>query len=240
MQDTYTDDALRAQPHDTPTSPVSGGTRRSNIFFDLDGTLTDSGSGIINSVLYALKKMAIEEPCPDELSRFIGPPLHHTFSTRYGLTNADTDKAVVFYREYFGEKGWAENRVYPGIDTMLSQLAKENRLFVVTSKPEVFARRIITHFNLDLFFEDITGSRLDHTLTDKTGLIRHTLALHQLNPEETTMVGDRKYDIIGAKNNSVRAAGVLYGYGTEAELLEHRADHLLRTVEDLGRFLLNE
>ncbi|WP_300598108.1 HAD family hydrolase [Niabella sp.] len=215
-------------------------TGRKNIFFDLDGTLTDSGTGIINSVQYALAKMAIEEPHPDELFRFIGPPLHHTFSTRYGLTHADANRAVGFYREYFSEKGWAENQVYSGIEVLLEQLAKHHRLFVVTSKPEVFARRIIHHFNLAPFFEQLTGSGLDNTMTDKTELIRYTLTTHQLNPEKTTMVGDRKYDIIGAKNNRVTAAGVLYGYGTEAELLEHKADHLLRTVADLGRFLLNE
>lgn len=213
---------------------------RENIFFDLDGTLTDSGRGIIHSVLYALKKMAIGEPRPDELSRFIGPPLHHTFRTRYGLTHEEADRAVGFYREYFSETGWSENQVYPGISTMLSRLVKKYRMFVVTSKPEVFARRIIAHFELEPFFENITGSGLDHTMTDKTELIRYTLSRYELDPAATTMVGDRKYDIIGARNNNVRAAGVLYGYGTEAELLEHSADHLLTTVEDLGRFLLNE
>ncbi|SDC31268.1 HAD family hydrolase [Niabella drilacis] len=220
--------------------PDRGLPSRKNIFFDLDGTLTDSGSGIINSVQYALDKMALEEPHPEELFRFIGPPLHHTFSTRYGLTNTDTDKAVGFYREYFSEKGWAENQVYPGISAMLGQLAERYRLFVVTSKPEVFARRIIAHFELGPFFENITGSRLDNTMTDKTELIRHTLSTCELDPAATIMVGDRKYDIMGARNNGVTAAGVLYGYGTETELLEHGADHLLRTVSDLGGFLLNE
>ncbi|MCD2423010.1 HAD family hydrolase [Niabella pedocola] len=239
MQHTLTDER-QEQPRDTAVGAVLEHTGRQNIFFDLDGTLTDSGTGIINSVLYALEKMAIEEPYPGELSGFIGPPLHHTFSTRYGLTNEDTDRAVGFYREYFSEIGWAENQVYPGINTMLEQLGSRHRLFVVTSKPEVFARRILTHFNLDPFFERITGSRLDHTMTDKTELIRYTLEVQGLHAEKTTMVGDRKYDIIGARNNKVRAVGVLYGYGTEAELLEHRADHLLKTVEDLGRFLLNE
>ncbi|MCF3109161.1 HAD family hydrolase [Niabella sp. CC-SYL272] len=235
MRDILTDEQRGAM-----AGPVSGHTGRENIFFDLDGTLTDSGTGIINSVLYALEKMAIEEPHPDELSRFIGPPLHHTFSTRYALTDKDTDRAVRFYREYFSEKGWAENQVYSGISIMLNGLAKKYRLFVVTSKPEVFARRIVTHFDLEPFFEQVTGSRLDNTLTDKTELIRYTLSLHQLDPEKTLMVGDRKYDIIGAKNNRVATAGVLYGYGTEAELLEHGPDHLLMTVEDLSRLLLNE
>jgi len=212
---------------------------RKNIFFDLDGTLTDSGSGIINSVLYALEKMAIPEPYPGELSRFIGPPLHHTFRTRYALTDEDTDRAVRFYREYFSEKGWAENQVYAGIGAMLEQLAARYRMFVVTSKPEVFARRIIAHFELEPFFENITGSRLDNTMTDKTELVGHTLSTYKLDPAATIMVGDRKYDIIGAKNNGVAAAGVLYGYGTEAELLEHRADHLLASVAELNLFLLN-
>lgn len=210
-----------------------------NIFFDLDGTLTDSGSGIINSVLYALEKMKLEEPHPEELSRFIGPPLHHTFRTRYALTDKDTERAVLFYREYFSEKGWAENQVYPGINALLKQLTQRHRLFVVTSKPEVFARRILAHFELAPFFEHITGSRLDNTLTDKTELIGHTLSSYELDPAATIMVGDRKYDIIGAKNNGVTAAGVLYGYGTEAELQEHRADHLLATVAELGLFFGN-
>ncbi|MBO9593141.1 MAG: HAD hydrolase-like protein [Niabella sp.] len=231
---------LTDEQRGTMAGPDSGHTGRKNIFFDLDGTLTDSGTGIINSVLYALDKMAIEEPHPEELSRFIGPPLHHTFNTRYGLSNADTNRAVGFYREYFNEKGWAENQVYSGISAMLEQLGKKHRLFVVTSKPEVFARRILTHFNLALFFEQITGSGLDNTMTDKIELIRYTLGAYQLDPKATIMVGDRKYDIIGARSNNVRGAGVLYGYGTEAELLEHGADRLLRTVEDLARFLLNE
>ncbi len=206
----------------------------------MDGTLTDSSQGIQNAVLFALEKMNIRETDPESLRQFIGPPLHHTFKTRYALADEAVNSAVAFYREYYQDKGLYENNLYDGIKPLLEQLAAaRHRLFVVTSKQQAFARTIAGHFKLDVFFEDIIGSNPDHTMADKTALIRHTLTLYELDPAATVMVGDRKYDLIGARNNGVTAAGVLYGYGTEMELREHKADHLLATVDALGRFLLN-
>ncbi len=211
-----------------------------NILFDLDGTIIEPEEGIINSVLYALNKLGIEEKSTAELKGFIGPPLIDSFTDRYSLTKTEANKAVNHYREFFSEKGIYQNTLYNGITDLLQELSDKGfRLFLATSKPTVFAKRIIAHFQLDHFFEDIVGSNLDNTRKDKTEIIEYLINLHDLRRSETIMIGDRKFDIIGAKNNSILSIGVTYGHGSNKELQDSNADLIVSSCLELQRLILN-
>ncbi len=210
-----------------------------NVLFDLDGTLTDPKEGIINSILYALEKLNIKEDCINELDTFIGPPLRDSFVTRYNFSDELADKAVNFYREYFSTKGLFENKLYPGIPELLESLITSKiQLFVATSKPTHYSTKIIKHFNIDKYFVGVIGSNLDNTRTDKTEIISHIVSLHGLKTENSIMIGDRKYDIIGAKNNSMKSIGVTYGYGSLEELSMHDPDFIVNNISELKSVLL--
>ena len=210
-----------------------------NILFDLDGTLTDSKEGIVNSILYALEKLDIQEKHIEELDNFIGPPLRETFMTRYKLPDELTEKAMNFYRDYFSERGLFENKVYPGINELLQYLSSlKYRLFVATSKPTLYAGKILKHFNLDHYFTDIVGCNLDNTRTDKTEIISHILSVYSLSPQSSVMIGDRKHDLIGAKNNSVISIAVTYGYGSGEELSSHKPDFIVNNCNELKLIFL--
>ncbi|MGE7851822.1 HAD family hydrolase [Bacillus paramycoides] len=210
--------------------------------FDLDGTLTDPKEGIINSVLYALEKMGIEEGEISELDSFIGPPIQQSFAERYNMSEIEIEQAVVYFREYLKKSGLLENKIYDGIPTLLQELKDAgNRLYVATSKPTVFAKQVIEHFQLTLFFEEIVGSNLDGTRIKKEEIIAHILQTNEeLKKEEIVMIGDRKHDIIGANNNEIASIGVLYGYGSEKELSEARATYIVKDVEELQSFYLEK
>lgn len=210
-----------------------------NILFDLDGTLTDPKEGITNSIIYALTKMGIEAPTNDDLLHFIGPPLADSFEADYGLIGDENLRAVSLYREYFKEQGMYENTPYPMIDIVLTALKQQGcRLFVATSKPTVFAKGILQHFNLDHFFEMIQGSELDGTMSHKAEIIQHVIETHQLNKAETIMIGDRKFDINGAHENQIDSIGVLYGYGSLEEIKAAKPTHIVATVDYLLEVLL--
>ncbi len=212
-----------------------------NIFFDLDGTLTDPAEGITNSVAYALSKFGIEVSDRRELTRFIGPPLVPAFMEYYGFSKQDAEKALAFYREYFAPKGIFENAVIEGIPEMLSTLkAKGKRLFVATSKPEEFAKKILAHFALDGFFEGIYGSTMDETRNKKDAVIAYALMESGTDSADTVMVGDRHHDIDGAKKNAMRSIGVLFGYGSREELSGAGADAIVETVDELQNILIGE
>lgn len=207
--------------------------------FDLDGTLTESGTGIVNSVAYALKHFKI--PVSDEkkeLYRFIGPSLKDAFSGFYGLDEEQTLEAIRVYREYYTRQGMFENRVYKGVEEMLSSLEVKGKLLMVaTSKPEIYARQILDHFHLSSYFTFIGGSLMSETRTDKTEVIRYVFESTGItNVSEAVMVGDRSYDMIGAKNAGVKRVGVLYGYGSREELEESGADLLIESPMDLIRY----
>jgi phosphoglycolate phosphatase len=205
-----------------------------NILFDLDGTLTDSKEGIINSILYALERLGITENKLDALESFIGPPLRESFMKRYHLSNDDAGRAVLVYREYFSDKGLYQNRLYPGITDLLQFLVhNQYRLFVATSKPTMFATRILAHFQLDACFDGITGSNPDNTRTDKTDVIGHVVSAYGLNASRSVMIGDRKHDIIGARNNSMACIGVTWGYGSVDEIESQQPDAIANTVDEL-------
>jgi phosphoglycolate phosphatase len=200
------------------------------IYFDLDGTLTDPKLGITRSIQYALQRVDHPTmPTADELTWCIGPPLRASFVRLLGAETS-ADLAVSYYRERFSDIGLYENGVYDGIGDVLTTLcASGHRLFVATSKPHVFAERIIDHFGLRDHFERVFGSELDGTRVDKSHLLEYALKETSVDPAKTLMIGDRSHDMVGAKNNGMKGIGVLYGYGSRDELLQAGAHHVCAT-----------
>lgn len=209
------------------------------IIFDLDGTLTDSGLGITNSAEYALNKFSIKVNDRSELEKFIGPPLNESFEKFYGFTKEEASKAVSVYREYYREKGIFENLVYDGIEQLLIDIKNNGKTAVVaTSKPEPFARQILDYFDLSKYFAYIGGSNLDETRGDKAEVIEYVLdAIGVTDKSKAVMVGDREYDIIGAKKNELDSIGVLYGYGSREELEKVDATYIAPTIKDIYPFI---
>ena len=209
------------------------------IFFDLDGTLTDSGPGIVASVAYALRKLGVEPPEPEQLRPFIGPPLLWSFSHFYGFDAEKSKEAVRLYREYFTAGGMFENSVYPGIPEALDRLrAAGFRLAVATSKPELFSKQIISHFSLDKYFEAVCGAAMDETRTEKADVIRYALDILGVTAGESLMIGDREHDVLGAKAVGVSCLGVLWGYGSREELTNAGASALAETPEKMAELIL--
>lgn len=210
------------------------------ILFDLDGTLTDSAPGILNSVRYACRKMQLEIPEEATLRRFLGPPLPSSFRSYLHLNEADTTRAVAAFREYYPDKGIFENEVYPGIPALLADLKAAGKTVVMaTSKPEVFARRIMQHFSLENYFDAICGATMDETRTDKGEVIAYALrTIGATGTQGIVMVGDREHDVKGAAGNGLPCIGAVYGYGTAEELTVAGALALADTVEDLRKLLL--
>ncbi|WP_105141884.1 HAD family hydrolase [Streptococcus suis] len=209
------------------------------ILFDLDGTLTDSGQGILNSVAYALEKMGIEEPDTANLNRFIGPPLYESFSRFYQLSPEDTQSAVDAFRIYFKEKGMFENQLYPGIIPLLEELRTAGKTLVIaTSKPEIFAKQILEHFGIAHYFDVIAGASLDSSRISKADVIGYAINQLEAFPKHAVMIGDREHDIEGARMHQLPAIGVLYGYGNKQDFEKAGATMIVETVQDLKRVLL--
>lgn len=211
-----------------------------NILFDLDGTLTDPGEGITNSVMYALKKFNIEVTDRSELYKFIGPPLLDSFEKYYGFTPDESKQALLYYREYFVEKGMFENAVYDGIESLLACLREcGKKLYVATSKPEVYSVKILNHFGLAKYFDFIGGSTLDEKgRIHKADVIEYVLENAKIKDKSTAiMIGDRHFDIEGAKKCGLDSVGVLYGYGDRDELTASNATYIAEKVEDIKRII---
>ena len=210
------------------------------ILFDLDGTLTDPGEGIRNSVSYALAKYGLRMD-EAELNRFIGPPLAEGFREFCGFSAAEAAEAVEFYREYYREKGMLENRVYEGIPELLTHLQERGKILAVaTSKPEIFARQILHHYELDRFFAVIAGSNLDGSQSKKSEVTVSALAQCPAAPDgAAVLVGDRKHDIEGASLAGIDAIGVTFGYGSKEELLAAGAPAIVHSVAELEDLLLS-
>lgn len=210
------------------------------ILFDLDGTITDSGSGIMRSILYATEQLGWPDPSEETLRSFIGPPLYESFLHMAPSAEA-AQQAVGHYRAYYQRKGMFENHVYPGIPEVLTRLKEAGaKLYIATSKPEEFAKKIITHFDLDRYFTGIYGASMDGHRSKKADVIQYALTEAQLDPtkEGIIMVGDRNHDILGAQQNGLDSIGVLYGFGEETELQEAGATFLVQSPKDLGAILL--
>ncbi len=205
------------------------------IFFDLDGTLTDSAPGILNAIRYALERAEIPVPPAAALYRFIGPPLMTEFQAAFQLGPEQAEALVRDFQVYFRGGGMFENRVYGGVEAMLQRLSTAGcRMAVTTSKPEPFARQILEHFGLSRYFAAVVGSAMDEkTRATKSAVVAH--ACKTLAPDRPLMVGDRSHDVEGAHANGVDCLGVLYGYGSREEL--SGANYLAESVEALAERL---
>lgn len=210
------------------------------LLFDLDGTLTDPMVGITRSVQYALRYYGIEEPDLMKLCPFIGPPLKDSFMMYYGFSAEQAVEAIAKYREYFSVTGLFENKEYAGIRDMLLRLKSGGKkLYVATSKPELFAKQILDHFSLSDYFEFIGGASMDETRIRKGEVIRYVLQETGLiDLDQAVMIGDREHDMIGASENGLDSIGVLYGYGNYEELSASGAGEIVKSVEELGDLLI--
>jgi phosphoglycolate phosphatase len=203
------------------------------LIFDLDGTLTDPRQGIIRCLLHALQESGVEAP-PGDLTRFIGPPLLDTLTTLTGSA-ARGEAALAAYRREYAAGGLLENELYPGIETALQLIAKRApALFVATSKPRVFAERIVAHFGLAVHFASIYGPELTGELSDKADLLRHLIDRERLSAADIVMIGDREHDVLAARANGVRSIGVTWGFGSREELERAGADHIVDSPEELA------
>lgn len=202
------------------------------ILFDLDGTLTDSGEGIINCVALALRHFGLPVPDNQKMREFVGPPLDATF-IRFGVPADKTDEAIRVYRSRYTTIGLFENFPYPGIEDALIKLIQQgHRLFVATSKPEEMSVKILEKFGLAKYFEKICGATLDGTRSSKSDVIAYLLAQAD-NIAETIMVGDTTYDVIGAAKHGIDTIGVSWGYGNAADMQAAGAKAIANTMEEM-------
>lgn len=209
------------------------------LLFDLDGTITDSEAGITRCVEYALNYFGIQVKDLHELSPFIGPPLLDSFKDFYNFTDEQAVVATEKYRERYTDKGIYENKLYPGIKELLAQAEQQGKTVILaTSKPEIFARRILDYFELSNYFSFIAGSGLDGSLHTKTDVINYILQSNNITDLDTVvMIGDRKHDIIGAKDAGIDSIGVLYGFGNYDELAQAGATHIVKNIVELRNLL---
>lgn len=211
----------------------------STILFDLDGTLSDSSQGIINSIIYALEKYDVNDYDMPLLRKFLGPPLHESFEKFMGFDKEKSLQAVKLYREYFSSKGLFENEIYGGVSDLLQNLKENGKaLIVATSKPQLFTDRIMEHFNLAKYFDFIAGSNMDTTRSKKAEVIEYALSECNIKDKsKVVMIGDRAEDMIGAQTEGVDSIGVEYGYGTFDELKNAGATYIVKTVGELKDLL---
>jgi phosphoglycolate phosphatase len=209
------------------------------LLFDLDGTLTDNFEGIANCIRYALTHLGVPHPESEALRACVGPPLRETLPRLLGSDDAAiTERAIALYRERFSELGWRENAVYEGVPDMLAAAALVSpRVYLCTTKPQVYAERIVAHFGLAGFLAGVYGTSLDGRFDDKADLLAHLLAREGLEGRHCLMIGDRKHDIRAAQRNGARAMGVLWGYGSREELDDAGAETLLAAPADFSRAL---
>lgn len=212
------------------------------VLFDLDGTLTDPGEGITNSVMHSLKYYGIEETDRAKLYKFIGPPLWESYEVFYGFSHEKAIEAVEHYREYYKVKGIYENLLYDGVKDMLEALYNKGvKILVATSKPETFAKIILDYFDIAKYFTFIGGAAMDGSRVNKDDVIRYTLETAEVTDVKScVMVGDRLHDILGAKAHSMDSIGVLYGYGSLDELKNAGADFIAAAPMDVCDIILKE
>jgi phosphoglycolate phosphatase len=210
------------------------------VMFDLDGTLTDPKVGITKSIQYTLLKLGIKEDNPDKFTEFIGPPLVESFKRHYLLDDLRARRAVDFYRKYYAEKGIFETKIRFNMPRVLKQLhSNDMKLVLATSKPTVYAERILGHFDIHKYFLLVVGSILDSTLTHKDEIIGYIISsLTNYQKSQMVMVGDRRDDIVGAHHNGINSIAVTYGYGSIEELENVNPTHIVHSVEELKSLLI--
>ena len=212
------------------------------LLFDFDGTLFDTGPGVIRCVQYALEHLGIYETDERKLRKFMGPPLYDMFRELYGFDDALAHEAVRLYRERYQPTGIWECSPYPGMPELLSDLREAGYLLAVaTGKPTPSALRILEHYRMDALFDFICGSEFDGTRSKKSEVVAAVLDRFSMTdcPEQALMIGDRKYDVLGAGEVNVPCLGVRYGYGESGELEAAGAFRIVNTISDLKAYLLS-
>lgn len=213
-----------------------------HVFFDLDGTITEPKAGILGGVVHALEKFGIKEENPALLCEYIGPPLRMSFSKFHGLNDEQAEQAVEYYREYYREKGIYQNKIMPGMESAFQKLRSAGcKLYVATSKPEFFAKQILENLHLLPYFEIVAGSSFDKSRDSKEAVIAWLLEQIQtdaLRMSDIVMVGDRKYDVIGAKQFGIDQIGVLFGYGSREEFEACECMYIVQTAEEMTQKIL--
>ncbi|MEE1186707.1 MAG: HAD-IA family hydrolase [Acutalibacteraceae bacterium] len=209
-----------------------------NAIFDLDGTIVDSSPGIYESVRYALDKMGIENYDESLLKNFIGPPLTYSFSRYFNMSEADADKAVVFYRENYSVSGVNKTSLYEGMKDLLSGLKQKGiRLYIASSKPQIFVEKVLADHNLTDYFDFIAGATFDKTRNSKTDVLKYLIDKTNIDVRASIMIGDRFHDIEGAHNLNMKCAAVLFGFGNKEEFLEYKADYIAKDCSDLYKII---
>ena len=212
----------------------------SNILFDLDGTIINSKDGIKNSFEHAFKKLGIIVKNCEEFEQFIGINSLNKVFKHYNLSKSERLFAINFFREYYENRGMFENSLYEGADNLLAKLSERNKIVgLATSKPKPFAQKILKNYNLDKYFNVIEGSNLENENLTKTDIIKIALdKMKNKNPGSTVMIGDRFYDVQGAKNNSIDCIAVEYGYNSKDEFLNHKPDYVVSNINELEQYLI--
>ena len=209
------------------------------IAFDLDGTLTDPESGLTSGFAYALTKMGVDYGDKKSLRRFIGPPLKAEFAAVYSFSDAEAEECVRLFREYFSVYGWWDNRLYEGIAEMLDTLKRKGKNIVLaTSKPEVFAKKILRLFDIEKYFDFVGGATLDHTRVEKSQVLEYALSSVGAEKSLSVLIGDRVYDAEGAKNCGIDSIGVLWGHGTREEVEAAGFTLVAEKVSDISKLLI--
>jgi len=211
------------------------------IIFDLDGTLTDPSEGIINSIIYALEKMNIDFKDRESLKKFIGPPLHESFMKYFDMNKEKAFLAVKYYREYFSERGIYENKIYPGVKELLRELKNKNKFLILcTSKPTVYAEKILKYFGIYEYFDFIKGSNLDGTFTSKEELLKFILEKFKgINRKEFIFIGDHELDVKAARKSGIKVIAVTYGFGNSEKIKELKPDFIADSAEDIERIIFD-
>lgn len=209
------------------------------VLFDLDGTITQSESGIFKSARYALSKFGIEETDEKNLRRFIGPPLYYSFSRFYGLEGEDGEKAVGYFHEIYEKDGYKDVLLYNGIKEILKEIRDAGKiLIIVTFKPLKMAERVIEHIGIDSFFDAVIGPSQEMAVPNKTELINRAINLFESAGKKAVMIGDRKSDTDGAHEAGIDSIGVLYGYGSREEFDNSTATYLVNTPWEIKDLIL--
>lgn len=210
-----------------------------HIIFDLDGTLTDNTQGIENSLKYALEKMQIDEFPENIMEQFIGPPLQWGFSNLFGMNERNTQLAVEYFREYYGENGWHQNEPYSGIFELMAELdASGKKMYVATAKLEKYALKIIEHFEMDKYIIQLKGADYGGKKATKSTIISDLIQMQQLSPsKEVVMIGDTVMDIEGGHENGISTVAVNYGFGKVDDLQNAHPNYIAEDVDELYEIL---